>query len=395
MTRGTRWLTSSAPQPGEVVFTSGGTEADNQAIVGVLARTGGVAVCSAIEHHAVLEPVERSGGRVVAVGPRWPRRSRRPGGCARRGRRGRVDHAREQRGRRDPAVRPDRRRLCAERAPRAVLHTDAVQAFTWLDVASVAADADLISVSAHKFGGPKGVGAFVIRDGTSIDPLLLGGGQERDRRSGTQNVAGVVAMAAAARSAADERAIAGRPAHALARPAAGRAPRRPPRHRRDRRHRHPPTGTTRSPAPAMSASAVSRARRCCSCSTRPGSRRPPPRPARAGRWSRPMCWPRWGSTARWPAGRCGCRSDGRRLRPTWTWRSTSCRQPSGVSARDDGLARSTQDHSRRADGSRPGRHVRRRRLIGRGRSAPRRGTRRRRRHDEALGRRRATPAVVR
>ena len=226
-------------QPGEVVFTSGGTEADNQAIVGVLARTGGVAVCSAIEHHAVLEPVERSGGRVVAVGPD-----------------GRIDlgglaDALDE----DVAVvsimlvnnevgviQPFDQiaTLVRQRAPRAVLHTDAVQAFTWLDVASVAADADLISVSAHKFGGPKGVGAFVIRDGTSIDPLLFGGGQERDRRSGTQNVAGVVAMAAAARSAADRARIAGRPAHPLARPTARRAPRRPPRHRRDRRHRHPP-----------------------------------------------------------------------------------------------------------------------------------------------------------
>ena len=90
-------------------------------------------------------------------------------------------------------------------APEAVLHTDAVQALCWLDVAVAARDADLISVSAHKFGGPKGVGALVVRSGTPLSPRVLGGGQEREWRSGTQNVAGIVAMAVAARLAADER----------------------------------------------------------------------------------------------------------------------------------------------------------------------------------------------
>jgi cysteine desulfurase len=72
-----------------------------------------------------------------------------------------------------------------------------VQAFPWLDVATLAAGAHLVAVSAHKFGGPKGVGALVVRDGVRVEPLLHGGGQERDRRSGTHNVAGIVAMAAA------------------------------------------------------------------------------------------------------------------------------------------------------------------------------------------------------
>jgi cysteine desulfurase len=84
-----------------------------------------------------------------------------------------------------------------ERAPRAVLHTDAVQAFPWVDVAAAAGPADLVAVSAHKFGGPKGVGALVVREGVKVAPILHGGGQERDRRSGTHNVAGIVAMAAA------------------------------------------------------------------------------------------------------------------------------------------------------------------------------------------------------
>jgi len=87
--------------------------------------------------------------------------------------------------------------VVCERAPGAVVHTDAVQAFAWLDVATLAAPADLVAVSAHKFGGPKGVGALVVRDGVAVAQILHGGGQERDRRSGTHNVAGIVGMAAA------------------------------------------------------------------------------------------------------------------------------------------------------------------------------------------------------
>jgi cysteine desulfurase len=89
--------------------------------------------------------------------------------------------------------------LVRERAPDALVHTDAVQAVPWMDVASMAAGADLVAVSAHKFGGPKGVGALVVRHGASLGPIIHGGGQERDRRSGTHNVAGIVAMAAALR----------------------------------------------------------------------------------------------------------------------------------------------------------------------------------------------------
>jgi cysteine desulfurase len=90
-------------------------------------------------------------------------------------------------------------------APDAVLHTDAVQALSWVDVAEAAAGADLISVSAHKFGGPKGVGALVVRPGVRLAARQIGGGQERDRRSGTQNVAGVAAMATAAALTAGRR----------------------------------------------------------------------------------------------------------------------------------------------------------------------------------------------
>src|SRR4029079_17225397 len=90
-------------------------------------------------------------------------------------------------------------------APDARLHTDAVQALSWLDVAALAAPADLVSVSAHKFGGPKGVGALVVRDGTDLAARQLGGGQERERRGGTPDVAGIVAMAVAAAAAVADR----------------------------------------------------------------------------------------------------------------------------------------------------------------------------------------------
>ena len=79
-------------------------------------------------------------------------------------------------------------------APRALLHTDAVQAPSWLDLRALTPLVDMVSLSAHKFGGPKGVGVLVAKDGATFVPRLMGGGQERERRSGTHNVAGIVAM---------------------------------------------------------------------------------------------------------------------------------------------------------------------------------------------------------
>ena len=91
-------------------------------------------------------------------------------------------------------------------APGALVHTDAVQALPWVDVAEAAAGADLLSISAHKFGGPKGVGALAVRPSARLAARQIGGGQERERRSGTQNVAGVAAMAVAAMATVAERA---------------------------------------------------------------------------------------------------------------------------------------------------------------------------------------------
>lgn len=192
--------------PREVVFTGGGTESDNLAVAGVVGRRGGRAVCAATEHHAVLHTVTALGGEVVPV-------------CVT----GMVDldalSSALDRG--DVAVvsvmlannetgviQPLDRVIDVVRssASDALVHTDAVQAVPWLDVASVAGDADLVAVSAHKFGGPKGVGALVVRRGVSLAPVIHGGGQEQDRRSGTHNLAGIVAMAAAMTATVAQRA---------------------------------------------------------------------------------------------------------------------------------------------------------------------------------------------
>lgn len=183
-------------RPGEVVFTSGATEANNQAVTGTLRRLGGVAVCTAAEHHAVLDPVQAAGGRVVPVDA--------DGAVDLDALAAALDDSvalvstvlvNNEVGTVQPLA--EVAEVVRASAPRALLHTDAVQAVPWLDVAGVTAGADLVSVSAHKFGGPKGVGALVARNGADPAPLLLGGGQERGRRSGTSNVAAIVGMAAA------------------------------------------------------------------------------------------------------------------------------------------------------------------------------------------------------
>lgn len=88
-------------------------------------------------------------------------------------------------------------RVVRDCAPGAVLHTDAVQAACWTDLRELWRHVDVLTLSAHKFGGPKGAGVMVVREGTGLAPLILGGGQERDRRSGTLNVPGVVGTAVA------------------------------------------------------------------------------------------------------------------------------------------------------------------------------------------------------
>ena len=192
--------------PGEVVFTSGGTEGDNTAVFGTVARRGGVAVCPAAEHHAVLAPVEHLKGIEVPVT-----------------RTGSVDLdaladvLRSTAGVSVVSVRAvnnevgtindlaEVARIVRTFAPSAVLHTDAVQAPCWLDLRTITPLVDLLSLSAHKFGGPKGVGVLVVKQGVTFEPMVVGGGQERERRSGTHNVPGIMALAAALQHTDTER----------------------------------------------------------------------------------------------------------------------------------------------------------------------------------------------
>jgi len=188
--------------PGEVVFTSGGTEADNTAIRGVLARRpGGVAVCPAAEHHAVLECVHGAHGVVVpttatgAVDLDALAATLAQGGEA-------VAVVSVMAANNEVGTVNDLAAVAAivrRHAPQAALHTDAVQAPSWLDLRDITRHVDFLALSAHKFGGPKGVGVLVARNGVGFAPLLIGGGQERERRSGTHNVAGIVALAEALR----------------------------------------------------------------------------------------------------------------------------------------------------------------------------------------------------
>ncbi len=200
---------SLGASPGEIVFTSGGTEADNLAVCGVHARRGGMVLCSTIEHRAVLNAVRAVGGRPIAVTPD-----------------GLLDLEALAEGLRGAAVTlvslmlvnnevgtvqplAAAAELLATEAPGALLHTEAVQAFPWVDDAEAAAPADLVAVSAHKFGGPKGVGALVVRSTArdAIAPILHGGSQERDLRPGTHNVPAIVGMAAAAAATVADRAM--------------------------------------------------------------------------------------------------------------------------------------------------------------------------------------------
>jgi len=192
-------------EPSEVIFCGSGTEADNLAIFGAQAAHGGSVACSAVEHHAVLHPVEHLGGTVLRVDAA-----------------GQLDLDQLRSIATDELAivsvmlannetgvvqrLDDIRSILDEHAPQALLHTDAVQAFPWLDVAELAAPADLVSISGHKFGGPKGVGVLVVRSRASIKAQTLGGGQEFELRSGTHNVAGIAALGAAAAAMADERA---------------------------------------------------------------------------------------------------------------------------------------------------------------------------------------------
>jgi cysteine desulfurase len=193
-------------RPGEVTFTSGGTEADNLAVKGMaLARQAADPalnrmVISAVEHPAVEESaryLERFHGFTVDVVP--------------------VDHAGRVTAEALAAVlRPETALVsimyannevgtvqsvadlaAVARAQGVPFHTDAVQAAGWLPLDVKALGVDALSISGHKLGAPKGCGVLFVRGRTGVEPLVHGGGQERGRRSGTENVAGAVGLATA------------------------------------------------------------------------------------------------------------------------------------------------------------------------------------------------------
>jgi cysteine desulfurase len=192
----------------EVVFTSGGTESDNWALWGTLwggRRPGGHVVTTRVEHPAVLATcaaMERRGVEVTRVPVDASGRVD-PGAVADAVREGTilisVMHSNNETG----VVQPVAEIAEIARKRGVPLHTDAVQSAGKVPVDVRELGVDLLSLSAHKIHGPKGVGALWIRKGTPIAPFLTGGAQERKRRAGTENVPAIAGFGAAARLAAE------------------------------------------------------------------------------------------------------------------------------------------------------------------------------------------------
>jgi cysteine desulfurase len=190
-------------RPSEIVFTSGGTEADNAALVGIVEAARSASkhiVTTAIEHQAVLhtaQALEKKGVEVtyVRVGPSGVvdpadvERAVRPNTVLIS-----VMHGNNELGTIQPLE--EIGRIARERD--IYFHTDAVQSVGKIPVDVEKLGVDLLSLSAHKLHGPKGVGALYVRKGTILRSLLHGGHHERDRRPGTENVTGIVGLGKAA-----------------------------------------------------------------------------------------------------------------------------------------------------------------------------------------------------
>ena len=193
---------------GEIVFTGSGTEADNSAIQGAslaLAGTGNHIITSTVEHHAVLHPcqyLENQGYDVTylpvdshgMISPQSVYEA-----ITEQTTLVTIMYANNEIGTINPIseISEQVRLKSAEFGRTIVMHTDAVQAAGFLDLNVRKLGVDMLSLSGHKFYGPKGTGVLYIKRGTPYLPFILGGGQERERRSGTENIAGIVGLSIA------------------------------------------------------------------------------------------------------------------------------------------------------------------------------------------------------
>ena len=193
-------------EPSEIVFVGGGTEADNLAIRGIAESQkarGRHIITSKIEHHAVLhtcKDLEKQGWDVTwlsvsrdgVVDPEEVRRAIRPDTVLIT-----IMHANNEIG----SIQPIEEIGAIAEVADVYFHSDGVQSTGKIPVDVKKLKVDLYSISAHKIHGPKGVGALYVRKGTTLKPLMTGGGHERSRRSGTENVAGIVGFGLAAKMA--------------------------------------------------------------------------------------------------------------------------------------------------------------------------------------------------